>query len=123
MLGWRMFESFDERCLWVSNRYAALAEKYGSAWKLSQLKQFDYILRKFIEQKIRNGKLLQRASDWFNSAEYIDNLESLLYEPRLEIGSLKYHDVYYLYFKPTLDAIRLDLASRERFGKAWSGNT
>lgn len=107
MLGSRGFNSFAERGLWVSNNYSDLAERFGNGrWTEEELAQLDWGLQNMIRRNHTIGKVFRTYAGWFNSSDYLDNLENVLYEAQLDKSHVKFREHYYRFFKTTIDAVQ-----------------
>lgn len=123
MLSNRIFNSFEERSLWVSNRYSELRERFGSPWNAEELEGIDWSLRKFILSRMDVDLAFKQASNWFASGAYYSNLEQVLYEPFLDKHHSKFKESYYEFFRTTILNTKQHFADRERTGASRSWNT
>ena len=119
MIGSKIFNSFQDRALYVSNCYGEKRAKYGSAWQEDELSKLSWGLAEFIRNRIKIGYGFRMASDWFNSADYLSNLEAVTCEPLLDKSHSAFNNTYYEFFQSTINAVREYLNHRERSRSAW----
>jgi len=106
MLGSKAFDSFDERCRFVSNKLFTKAQRKSASWDQDEIDQLTDSLKLLVLQKQREKRTLQERSEWFQSDGYYSNLEQLIYENLLNPDSNSFHNGYYEYFRTTLDIIK-----------------
>jgi hypothetical protein len=119
-LGSKMFNTFGLRALWLSNEYAAKSEKAGAEWTDAAIGRLDYPLASFVEMRRDIHRELRRRSNYFNSSEYLEAFEGLLYEPMLDRNHPKFREQYYGLFRNTIDEVKRHLDSRYVTRKAWA---
>jgi hypothetical protein len=74
----RWFDSFDERCRWVSWRLQKRVKPI--LWTEAQLARLDFKLQNHIRQQTAKAKWSRYRADFYESRDYYLNLESLTWE-------------------------------------------
>jgi hypothetical protein len=106
----KSFKTFWDRCLFISNKFSAKARPIR--WSLNEIKRLDWSLQTYIEHK-RNLNLWYRfRGDWFQSKEFLLNIENLCWEDSLDRHSSKYNEELAHYFHSTINWIRMAAASK-----------
>lgn len=104
-LGSSFFDSFELRCRYVSGKLNERA--FAVLWTEAEIKKLDYSLADYIQRE-KNKRLWYRfRSDWFQSREFLLNLEELKWQPILDKTSPKYNEQLFNYFQTTLSFLNL----------------
>lgn len=102
--GDKHFASFDERCRYITSRLNTSAAPVH--WTLAELRRLDYTLRTFVIRE-RNRRLWMRArADWFESRDFLLNIENLLWVPYLDKNSKDFDKFTFDYFEWTFVFIK-----------------
>lgn len=118
MLGSKYFDTFLERCEYLSKRYFKSALKISATWEDSELKKLDHNLKSLIEQKQIKKQWLYEKSNWYLSDAFFYNLENLLYEPTLQKDSPRFFEYYHKFFSGTLDRVKSSVDLREEIKRS-----
>lgn len=102
--GDRHFLSFDECCRDIRDRLDDEASPV--VWSMREIRKLDYTLRTYVEQQRRRRLWLRGRADWYESRNFLLNLESLLWVPFLEKGNLKYDKFLGNYFEYTIAFVK-----------------
>lgn len=94
----RQFDTFDARCQFARDRIAKKAKPIH--WTEAQLQELDYKLQTYARHSTQLYRWLRDRADWYESANYIRNLEALQWE-----RALRQHQFFAAYFAPTLALI------------------
>ncbi len=113
LLNSKGFNSFEERCQFVSDRLRSLAIRSSSVWSEPEIERLQGKLQSFVRFKQHEKSDFKQRSAWFYGPEYYHNLENLLYEPLLIKGERAFHKAYYEYFGTTISEITRRLNFRE----------
>ncbi len=97
----RWFESFDARCRWI--RDALNKEAKEILWTKSEIEKLDYTLRTYVQNRVDVLKWFRLRADWYESADYIRNVDSLEWQSSADEDSIRY-------FAPTVTLIRIHYA-------------
>ncbi len=116
LLNKKGFDSFEERCRFVSDRLRRIAIRSSAVWSENEIQQLRDKLQSFVRFKRQEKSDFQERANWFYTLEYYRNLENLLYEPLLIKGEEAFHKAYYEYFRTTI----AEITRRLDFGKARS---
>lgn len=105
MLSDRWFESFDGRCQWVRDQINRRTKPI--LWASYELAQLDHKLRDFIKKETAKRRWMRLRADWYGSRDYLQNVESISWEPCLNPYSTKSNAFLLFYFHNTLQLIKL----------------
>lgn len=113
ILGVKDFGSFLERSKYVADRLTRKAIKPAGTWTKNELNPIKGYLKQYIINKQNQKNLFYERSNWFSSDPYYLNLESLLYEPRLQKGNDKFHKDYFKFFESTIERVTSSINLRK----------
>ncbi len=104
ILGNKGFDSFWDRCSYVALRLEKRAKPIE--WSKDQIGELDYKLRMFVEKEQNKRQWWRWRADWFQSRDFVLNLESLISEPCLDPMSPKFSSELFRYFDSTIRFIK-----------------
>jgi len=104
MLGSKYFNSFMERCSFVSHRINLRAKPV--LWTRREMSELDWKLLKLVEQDVARRLWYRSRSDWFQSRDFWLNLESINWEQCLDSSHPKFNEQLFLFFKSTMNEIK-----------------
>lgn len=104
ILGSRGFDSFLSRCEFVSEKLSRKAKPVK--WSERELSKLDYHLRVYIEQENAKRLWWRQRQDWFQSRDWLLNLEPLTFQKCFDPTSPKFSAELFSYFKSTLEFLR-----------------
>jgi len=105
ILNSRFFDSFYDRCEYVSRRLKKLALPVN--WSDGDLQELSGTLKMFVENETHKRIWWTERSDWFQSRDWVLNLESLIYRPEFDTGNPCFHEGLFNYFNSTLNFLRI----------------
>lgn len=79
-IGSRAFDTFWERCEFASFRIKTKIKPI--LWSNQELHGLDYSLKKFVERSIAKRRWIQSRADWFETREFMLNIEDMGWELR-----------------------------------------
>lgn len=99
----RWFDTFKQRCEWMSWRISQKAAPI--LWSNHQIQKLDHSLRSYVHQKMMRNKWFRFRADFYESREYILNIENLSWEmQRIEADTIA-KAFLFAYFSETLNEI------------------
>lgn len=98
--GDKHFSSFDECCRYIRDRLDIEAKPV--VWSIKEIKQLDYKLQSYIESERKRRLWLRGRADWFESRDFLLNLENLLWIPCLQKQDEQYNKQMFNYFEWTI---------------------
>jgi hypothetical protein len=101
----RYFETFDQRCQWISQVWNVRAKPVF--WSNAQIEKLDHKLKMFIRQERDKRLGFRLRSDWYGSRDYLLSLEPLLWQKELDPSNRKASAVLIRYFHDTLNLLKL----------------
>jgi len=113
ILGNRSFDTFDERCKWISNNLGQRRRKSGPLWERHEINQLKGKLRQYVNQCQNKHQWLTIRWEWYDSDCYWKNLEGLLTETLLKSESPRYKEGYGNFFRPTINKLEISISLRE----------
>ncbi len=109
-LGNRWFDSFDDRCRYMRDLLHKKAK--GIHWTQKQINALDISLRSYIQPRVNLSRWFRYRSEWYESSDYIHNIESLEWRVFSDEFSVRY-------FAPTIALIKLHYVSWGKSHHAW----
>ena len=103
-LGNKYFSTFQERCEFASN--AIDADTKPVTWSKKELKELDYSLQRYVEQAQARRLWMRFRSDWYQSRDYLLNIERIAWEPCLDRDSKRYNEKMFNYFESTIEWLK-----------------
>jgi hypothetical protein len=99
-LGSRQFDSFLERCQFVSDRLAKKARPI--MWTQGELNTLAYSLKDYVSREMKKRLYYRFRADWFQSRDFVLNLEVIRFELCLDETSPQYNEQMFRYFQSTI---------------------
>lgn len=103
-LGSKYFETFWDRCVAASKTLDRRSAPV--LWSQKQIKTLDYSLQRHVQYNRDHSLWLRSRADWFESRDFLLNIEQLPWQPCFDTFSPKYHEQLHSYFATTLLRIR-----------------
>lgn len=104
-LGDKRFDFFHDRCFYVHDR---LLYKTGEVlWTDKEISELDYSLQRYVQRKQDRRKWFNWRVNWYDTRDFMLNLESLLWEPTLDKTSPKFHEEIFNYFNQTMLMVKM----------------
>ena len=100
----KYFDTFQERCREASELIDC--EVKSVEWTKREILGLDLSLQRFVEQKQAYRLWMRFRADWFESRDYLLNLEQLAWEPCLDKSHKKFNPLLFNYFESTLRWIK-----------------
>lgn len=100
LIGSKGFETFQDRCSYVAEKLNT--RTLAVTWTKTEMKALDYKLQKYVEHEQARRLWMRFRSDWFQSRDYLLNLESLIWEPCLVKTGKRFNQQMHDYFDTTL---------------------
>ena len=95
----KVFDNFQDRCAEVSN---SLNEKTKAViWSKEEMRKLDVSLKRFVEQDQAKRLWMRYRSDWYQSREYLLNIEPILWEGCFDRLDTQYNEFLFNYFEST----------------------
>lgn len=98
------FTTFDERCVYIRNRMERRAK--AILWTDAEIKTLDHSLQRYVERKRDANRWYRNRADWYESRDYVLNLENLTWQTFLDPYAPSHHEHLHAYFSTTLYQIR-----------------
>jgi len=96
----RIFDSFDDRCREVSR--SINRDVKPVLWTKGEVRRLDISLRAYIEREQAYRLWMRFRSDWYQSRDYLLNLEQLSWVPYLNREHKAFHSELFKFFEITL---------------------
>lgn len=97
----KWFDTFDARCEQIHDWIEAYT--LPIEWRIGDYGGLDHSLRTFIVAEQRKRRWMRYRADWFDSRDYLLNLEPLLWEPYFNARNDKFNDPLFNFFRVTLE--------------------
>lgn len=94
------FDNFDQRCKHVADNINASTQ--AVIWTKEEIQKLDISLRRYVEHDQARRLWMRMRADWFQSRDYLLNLEQLAWEPCLIKDNPKFNQEMFDYFEVTL---------------------
>jgi len=100
ILASRVFDTFHDRCREVSHK---LNERTKAVeWSKEEMEKLDGSLKGYIEREQARRLWMRYRTDWFESRDYLLNIEPITWEACLDKESKLFHQELFNYFEMTL---------------------
>jgi hypothetical protein len=100
ILGSKYFDTFLERCQYVSDGWKSRVKPV--IWTNKEINELQGQLRSFVSQDVQRRLHVFNRSDWMDTRDFWLNLESLTWVQQLKQGDVRFHKGLFDYFRSTI---------------------